>query len=58
MQALIYSIELDYKCQDIEQSMAHYCDPNVPLRLDTVTLHKFEYNKEILRLNIRIANLL
>lgn len=58
MQALMYGIEPDYKYQDIEQSMAHHHNPNIPLRLDAVTLHEFKHNKEILRLNIRIADLL
>ncbi|KAH1336844.1 hypothetical protein KXX67_002465 [Aspergillus fumigatus] len=57
MQALMYGMEPDYECRDMEQSMAHHRDPNVPLRLDAVTLHEFEHDEEILRLNTRIADL-
>lgn len=42
----------------MEQSMAYYHNPNIPLHLNAVTLHEFKYNKEILRLNIRITDLL
>ncbi|TQB76439.1 hypothetical protein MPDQ_007846 [Monascus purpureus] len=57
MQALMYGMEPDYECRDMEQSMAHHRDPNVPLRLDAATLSEFEHDEEIVGLNTRIADL-
>jgi hypothetical protein len=57
MQALMYGMEPDYECRDMEQSMAHHRDPNVPLRLDAATLFEFEHDEEIVGLNARIADL-
>lgn len=53
----MYGMEPDYECWDMEQSMAHHHDPNIPLHLDAVILHEFKHDEEILRLNIRIADL-
>jgi hypothetical protein len=30
VQALLYGLEPDYECRDMEQSMAHHRDPNIP----------------------------
>jgi hypothetical protein len=50
-------IEPDYECRDMEQSMAHHRDPNVPLHLDAASLIEFEHDEEIIALNKSISEL-
>ncbi|THC90318.1 hypothetical protein EYZ11_010217 [Aspergillus tanneri] len=49
--ALYYNLEPDYKCRDMEQSMAHHRDPNILLRLDAATLADFKQDKEVVSIN-------
>ncbi|KAH2457205.1 hypothetical protein KXW63_002869 [Aspergillus fumigatus] len=58
MQAVMFDdIEPDYECRDMEQSMAHHRDPNVPLHLDAASLIELEHDEEIIALNRRISEL-
>lgn len=47
----------DYKCHDMEQSMAHHQDPNVPQHLNAAALSDFEQEEETVALNEKIAAL-
>ncbi|GFG18462.1 conserved hypothetical protein, partial [Aspergillus udagawae] len=58
MQAVMYDdIEPDYECRDMEQSMAHHRDLNVPLHLDAAAIIEFEHDEEVVALNRRISEL-
>lgn len=57
VQALFYDLEPDYECRDMEQSMAHHRDTNVPLYLDAAAQAEFEQDTEVVALNERIADL-
>lgn len=57
IQAVYYGMEPDYECRDMEQSMAHHRDPNVPRNLDAATLSEFERDPETVALNQKIAAL-
>lgn len=58
MQSVMYDdIEPDYECRDMEQSMAHHRDPNVPLHLDAAAIIEFEHDEETVALNRRISEL-
>ncbi|KAF4155474.1 hypothetical protein CNMCM6069_007995 [Aspergillus lentulus] len=58
MQAVMYDdVEPDYECRDMEQSMAHHRDPNVPLHLDAAAIIEFEHDEEVVALNRRISEL-
>ena len=47
----------DYECRDMEQSMAHHRDPNVPQHLNAAALSDFEQEEETVALNEKIAAL-
>ena len=57
IQALYYDMEPDYECREMEQSMAHHRDPNVPRHLNAARLAEFEHHDEIIALNEKIAEL-
>ncbi|KAJ5138867.1 uncharacterized protein N7515_003715 [Penicillium bovifimosum] len=57
IQALFYDLEPDYECRDMEQSMSHHRDPNVPLHLNAATIAQFETDDEIVKINQRIAHI-
>ncbi|KAA8644962.1 uncharacterized protein ATNIH1004_009173 [Aspergillus tanneri] len=57
VQALFYDLDPDYECRDMEQSMAHHRDPNVPQHLNAAALAEFERDEEVVSLNERIAEL-
>ena len=57
IQALYYNMEPDYKCCDMEQSMAHHQDPNAPRHLNAAKLTEFKHNDETMALNEKIAEL-
>jgi len=50
-------MEPDYECREMEQSMAHHRDPNVPRHLNAAVLADFERDEEIIALNAKIAEL-
>lgn len=50
-------MEPDYECCDMEQSMAHHCDPNIPRHLNAAGLADFKRDEEIIALNKKIAEL-
>ena len=50
-------MEPDYECREMEQSMAHHRDPNVPRHLNAARLAEFEHHDEIIALNEKIAEL-
>lgn len=50
-------MEPDYECREMEQSMAHHRDPNVPQHLNAAALAEFEHDDEIIALNKEIAKL-
>lgn len=50
-------MEPDFECREMEQSMAHHRDPNVPRHLNAARLAEFEHNDEIIVLNEKIAEL-
>ena len=50
-------MEPDYECRELEQSMAHHRDPNVPRHLNAAGLAEFEHDGEIIALNQNIAKL-
>ncbi|KAJ5465460.1 hypothetical protein N7530_009247 [Penicillium desertorum] len=52
--ALVYNLEPDYECRNMEQSMAHHRDPNAPMKLDTASIDAFENIDEIKVINERI----
>ncbi|KAJ5600686.1 hypothetical protein N7450_001753, partial [Penicillium hetheringtonii] len=54
IQALVYDLEPDYECRNIEQSMAHHRDPNAPIKLNTASIDTFENTDEIKDINKRI----
>lgn len=51
IQALFFDLEPDYECRNIEQSIAHYRDPNAPRRLDTAAITVFEERDDIKNMN-------
>ncbi|EKV15317.1 hypothetical protein PDIP_40770 [Penicillium digitatum Pd1] len=57
IQALFYDLEPDYECRDMEQSMSHHRDSNVPLQLNAATIEKFQTDDEIVKMNQRIAHM-
>ncbi|CAG8151922.1 unnamed protein product [Penicillium nalgiovense] len=57
IQALFYDLDPDYECRDMEQSMSHHRDSNVPLKLNAATTAQFESDDEIVKINQRIAHL-
>lgn len=57
MQALFYDLKPDYECRDMERSMAHHRDPNVPLNLDAEAVAEFMHDDEIVSINKKIAEL-
>ncbi|GMG01327.1 unnamed protein product [Aspergillus oryzae] len=57
MMALYYDLDPDYECREMEQSMAHHRDQNVPLRLDAASLAEFEKDEEVILINQRISEL-
>lgn len=57
VQALFYDLVPDYECRDMELSMAHHQDPNVPQHLNSAALSEFEHNEETVALNEKIAAL-
>ena len=57
IQALFYKMELDYECREMDQSMAHHRDPNVPRHVNAAGLAEFEHDDEIIALNKDIAKL-
>ncbi|KAJ9483843.1 hypothetical protein VN97_g9548 [Penicillium thymicola] len=57
IQALFYDLEPDYECRDMEQSMSHHRDSNVPLQLDAATIAQFATDDEIVEINQRIAHI-
>ncbi|EER41728.1 conserved hypothetical protein [Histoplasma capsulatum H143] len=57
MQALFYDLKPDYECRDMERSMAHHRDPNVPLNLDAEAAAEFMHDDEIVSINKRIVEL-
>ncbi|KAJ5235461.1 uncharacterized protein N7469_004629 [Penicillium citrinum] len=54
IQALVYDLEPDYECRNMEQSMAHHRDPNAPMKLDAASIDAFENTDEIKLINKRI----
>lgn len=50
-------MEPDYECREMEQSMAHHRDPNVPRHLNAAKLVEFEHDDETMALNEKIAEL-
>ncbi|KAG0153469.1 hypothetical protein PDIDSM_2121 [Penicillium digitatum] len=57
IQALFYDLEPDYECRDMEQSMSHHRDSNVPLQLNAATIEKIQTDDEIVKMNQRIAHM-
>ena len=57
IQALFYKMELDYECREMDQSMAHHQDPNVPRHVNAAGLAEFKHDDEIIALNKDIAKL-
>ena len=57
IQALFYKMELDYECREMDQSMAHHQDPNIPRHLNAARLAEFKHQDEIIALNEKIAEL-
>ena len=57
IQALYYNMEPDYECCEMEQSMAHHQDPNIPQHLNAARLAEFKHQDEIIALNEKIAEL-
>ena len=57
IQALYYDMEPDYKCCEMEESMAHYQDSNTPWHLNAAKLAEFKHNDETMALNEKIAEL-
>ncbi|KAJ5932825.1 hypothetical protein N7516_007314, partial [Penicillium verrucosum] len=57
IQALFYDLEPDYECRDMEQSMSHHRDSNVPLQLNAAAIAQFTTNDEIVKINQRIAHI-
>ncbi|KAJ5366659.1 hypothetical protein N7541_000600 [Penicillium brevicompactum] len=57
IQALFYDLEPDYECRDMEQSMSHHRDSNVPLQLNAATIEQFQTDDEIVKMNQRISHL-
>lgn len=57
MMALYHDLDPDYECREMEQSMAHHRDQNVPLRLDAASLAEFEKDEEVILINQRISEL-
>ena len=57
IQALFYNLEPNYKCRNIEQSIAHHRDPNTPQRLDAVAIIAFKERDKIKAINQRIGSL-
>lgn len=57
IQSLFYDLEPEYECRDMEQSMAHHRDTNVPQKLDAAAISEFEAQDEIVNINRRIADL-
>ncbi|KAJ5987717.1 hypothetical protein N7481_002927 [Penicillium waksmanii] len=47
IQALVYDLEPDYECRNMEQSMAHHRGPNVPMKLDAASIDVFENTDEV-----------
>lgn len=54
IQALVYDLEPDYECRNMEQSMAHHRDPNAPMKQDAASIDAFENTYEIKMINERI----
>jgi hypothetical protein len=57
IQALFYDLEPDYESRDMEQSMSHHRDSNVPLQLNAATIAQFQNDDEIVKMNQRIAHI-
>ncbi|KAJ6163957.1 hypothetical protein N7470_002629 [Penicillium chermesinum] len=55
IQAIVFGLELDYKCYNMEQSMSHHRDPNTLLKLDMTSLTTFKQTDEVIAINKRIA---
>jgi hypothetical protein len=55
IQALFYDLEPDYECRDMQRSMAHHRDLNVPHQLNATATIEFENNEETIETNLRIA---
>lgn len=55
--ALYYNLDPDYKYREMEQSIAHHRDQNIPLRLNTTSLTEFKKDKEVILINQRINKL-
>ena len=50
-------MEPDYECREMDQSMAHHRDPNIPRHVNAAGLAEFERDDEIIALNKDIAKL-
>lgn len=55
IQATYYDLEPDYECRNMEQSMAHHRDVNVPQRMNAAAIAQFEEEDDIITINERIA---
>ncbi|KAJ5110853.1 hypothetical protein N7532_001388 [Penicillium argentinense] len=57
IQSAFYDIEPDYECRDMEQSLAHHRDINMPQRLDAAAITEFTESEEVQSLIQRIRHL-
>ncbi|KAJ5741814.1 hypothetical protein N7533_011223 [Penicillium manginii] len=57
IQSAFYDIEPDYECRDMEQSLAHHRDINMPQKLDAATITKFTESEEVQSIIQRIRHL-
>lgn len=55
IQALLYDLEPEFECRDVEQSIAHHRDPNAPVSLNAATREKFSQSEKVPMINNRIA---
>lgn len=57
IQAAYCGLKSDFEWRDMEDSMTHHRDPNVPQDLNARAISDFEEDEEIIKINQRIAEL-